>query len=133
MATDAVQWVLTDTVQSNVWLDHWSISSQQIPSHHAVTPWKIEKRTLQGGKRHGIDLILLDNGALQLQILPTRGMSIWRGQFHDIRLGWDAPIHGPVHPQWVQLDSRGGLGWLDGFDEWMCRCGLAFNGPPGED
>lgn len=133
MATDMVQWVLTDTVQSNIWLDHWSVTSQQLPSHHTVTPWKIEKRTLTGGKRHGIDLIHLDNGALQLDILPTRGMSIWRGQFRDIRLGWDAPLHGPVHPQWVNLDSRGGLGWLDGFDEWICRCGIAFNGPPGDD
>jgi hypothetical protein len=33
----------------------------------------------------------------------------------------------------VQLQDRGGLGWLNGFDEWLCRCGLSANGPPGED
>lgn len=133
MSNDSVQWVLTDTVHADKWLDTWSLTSQQLPGHHPATPWKITKRTLQGGKRHGVDLIELDNGALQLSILPTRGMGIWRGQFKDIRLGWDAPMHGPVHPQWVRLDERGGLGWLDGFDEWICRCGLANNGPPGMD
>jgi hypothetical protein len=42
-------------------------------------------------------------------------------------------VAGPVHPQFVGLNMRGGLGWLDGFDEWLCRCGLSWNGPPGED
>lgn len=133
MSADYVQWVLTDTVQSDTWLDHWSVTSQQLPSHHPTIEWKISKRTLHGGKRDGIDLIELDNGALKLSILPTRGMGIWRGEYKGIRLGWDAPIHGPVNPQWVNLEGRGGLGWLDGFDEWICRCGLAFNGPPGID
>lgn len=133
MSNEVVQWVLTDTVHADKWLDTWSLTSQQLPGHHPAVPWKINKRTLQGGKRHGVDLIELDNGALQLSILPTRGMSIWRGKYHDVRLGWDAPIHGPVHPQWVRLEERNGLGWLDGFDEWICRCGLAYNGPPGED
>ena len=45
----------------------------------------------------------------------------------------DAPILGPVHPQFVNLPDHGGLGWLAGFDEWVSRCGLASNGPPGED
>ena len=31
------------------------------------------------------------------------------------------------------VNDRGGIGWLTGFDEWLCRCGLASNGPPGED
>jgi hypothetical protein len=33
----------------------------------------------------------------------------------------------------VALESRGGLGWLQGFDEWMVRCGLDSMGSPGED
>src|SRR5208283_6042244 len=53
----------------------------------------------------------------------------YRGNF----LGWRAPLLGPVHPSHVQLGDRGGLGWLGGFDELLCRCGLASNGPPGED
>ncbi|HQR06885.1 MAG TPA: aldose 1-epimerase family protein [Gemmatales bacterium] len=133
MSSDTVQFVLTDTVHGDKWLESWNLTSQQLPGHHPATPWKIAKRTLYGGKRHGVDLIELDNGALQLSILPTRGMNIWRGKYKDIRLGWDAPIHGPVHPQWIRLEERDGLGWLDGFDEWICRCGLANNGPPGND
>jgi hypothetical protein len=33
----------------------------------------------------------------------------------------------------VELTDRAGLGWLRGFDELLCRCGLASVGPPGED
>ena len=28
---------------------------------------------------------------------------------------------------------RGGIGWLDGFNELVCRCGLGWNGAPGND
>jgi hypothetical protein len=38
-----------------------------------------------------------------------------------------------VHPKFVNLADRKGLGWLTGFDEWLVRCGLVSNGPPGED
>src|SRR2546425_6787171 len=37
------------------------------------------------------------------------------------------------HPKLINLQARGGLGWLDGFNEWMCRCGLENNGHPGTD
>jgi hypothetical protein len=133
MAADYVQWVLTDIVHGDIWLDSFQATAHQLPEHHAVTPWKVTKRTLQGGVRHGVDHIELDNGALRLEILPTRGMNVWRGHYHGIRLGWDAPFHGPVHPSLVRPESRSGLGWLDGFDEWICRCGLGWNGPPGDD
>src|SRR5262249_39272632 len=32
----------------------------------------------------------------------------------------------------VNLMNSGGLGWLDGFDELMARCGLAWSGAPFE-
>jgi hypothetical protein len=60
-------------------------------------------------------------------------MSLWQGHYHGIHLGWKAPVHGPVHPRHVNTADRGGIGWLTGFDEWLVRCGLACNGPPGED
>jgi hypothetical protein len=80
-----------------------------------------------------VDVIEVDNGPLQFSILPTRGMGIWKGNYQGMRLGWDAPVHGPVHPALVRLEERGGLGWLAGFNEWICRCGLGNNGPPGLD
>jgi galactose mutarotase-like enzyme len=124
-------WTLTDA-HGEVWLDSFSASNDSL---RLATPhdWSIRKRTLRGGLRDGIDLIELHNGALSVSILPTRGMGLWRGDYHGLALGWRAPIEGPVHPKLVNLAGRGGLGWLDGFDELLARCGLAFNGPPGVD
>ena len=124
-------WTLTD-ISSDVWLDNFSTGSDRLHLG-AAQHWSIHKRTLRGGLRDGIDLLEVDNGALSFSILPTRGMNLWRGQYHGIDLGWRAPVHGPVHPRHVNTADRGGIGWLTGFDEWLCRCGLASNGPPGED
>jgi hypothetical protein len=38
-----------------------------------------------------------------------------------------------VHPKYINLEARGGLGWLEGFNEFMARCGLEWAGHPGED
>ncbi len=124
-------WILTDA-HGDVWLDSFSASndSLRLPTPH---DWSIRKRTLRGGLRDGIDLIEVHNGALSYSILPTRGMGLWRGDYHGLPLGWRSPIEGPVHPKFVNLADRGGIGWLSGFDEWLCRCGLSFNGPPGLD
>jgi hypothetical protein len=118
-------------VASDVSLDSFSLASDALG--HVGPRWSIRKRTLQGGLRDGVDLIELDNGALSIDILPTRGMGLWHGRYRGLSLGWKAPVRGPVHPKFVQTSDRGGLGWLTGFDEWLVRCGLASNGPPGED
>ena len=39
---------------------------------------------------------------------------------------------GPVNPAFVNLSGLGGLGWLDGFDELLARCGLALEWRPFE-
>src|SRR5947209_2602876 len=124
-------WVLTD-VASDLWLDSFGVSNETL---RLATPhdWSIRKRTLRGGLRDGVDLIEVHNGALSYAVLPTRGMGLWRGEYRGNFLGWRAPVLGPVHPRHVHLNDRGGLGWLAGFDEWLCRCGLSSNGPPGED
>jgi hypothetical protein len=124
-------WILTD-LAADTWVDTFHISGDDFPATFPA-PWRIDKRTLRGGRRDGLDLIEVDNGALSFSILPTRGMGLWRGQYRGQHLGWRAPVQGPVHPKHVNLLDRGGLGWLDGFDEWICRCGLSSNGPPGED
>lgn len=124
-------WTLTDVV-NDVWLDSFSTGSDRLTlgtAHH----WSIHKRTLCGGLRDGIDLIEVDNGDFAYSILPTRGMGLWHGNYRGMYLGWKAPVHGPVHPKFVNTADKGGIGWLTGFDEWLCRCGLAWNGPPGDD
>jgi hypothetical protein len=124
-------WTLTD-VQGDVWIDSFAIGNDtlRLPTPH---DWSLRKRTLRGGLRDGIDLIEVHNGALAFSVVPTRGLGLWRGDYRGLALGWRAPVTGPVHPRYVNLADRGGLGWLAGFDEWLCRCGLASNGPPGED
>lgn len=95
--------------------------------------WSVARHTLRGGRSDGVDVIEVDNGALRLRVLPTRGMGIWNGELGGVPIGWRSPVELPVHPRMVDLSACGGLGWLSGFNELLCRCGLAWNGPPGSD
>ena len=96
-------------------------------------PFSIEFETLKGGKQAGVDLVTVRTDELVLRVLPTRGMSILDVHCGDVRLGWDSPSHEIVHPALIDLESRGGLGWLEGFNELLVRCGLEFAGHPGQD
>ena len=91
------------------------------------------KLTLRGGKQEGVDLLVVDNGKLRITVIPTRGMGVLKVEMDDVRLGWDSPVKEVVHPQFINLPTRGGLGWLEGFNEWMVRCGLENCGGPGRD
>ena len=111
----------------------WELSSETGPQFKGGESWHVELRRMRGGVSDGIDVVTINNGVLELDILPTRGMGIWKGECNGLRLGWDSPVKHPVHPGFVNLEGRGQIGWLDGFNEWVCRCGLAYNGPPGAD
>jgi hypothetical protein len=124
-------WVLTD-VDRDIWKDKFELKPDDI-GLEPETPWSIKKHTLQGGLRHGVDLIEINNGEMSFSVVPTRGMGISRGQYRGNMLGWYSPVRGPVHPKFVNATERGGLGWLQGFDEWIVRCGLDSNGAPGTD
>ncbi len=123
--------VLTST-RRNVDIQTWEVSSRDV-TPACPTPWSVRKYALHGGKQEGVALVVVDNGKLQFTVIPTRGMGVLSVTMGDVRLGWDSPVKDVVHPQFVNLESRGGLGWLDGFNEWMCRCGLEFMGHPGPD
>lgn len=92
--------------------------------------WKLLLRQCRGGRSDGVHVATLDNGAMSIDVLPTRGMGIWRVKRGDKTLGWQAPVRDPVNPAFVPLMEPAGLGWLDGFNELLCRCGLESNGPP---
>ncbi len=102
-----------------------------------ITPkspkWSVRKLTLHGGKQEGVEVVIVNNGKLSFTVVPTRGMSVLEAKFGDVRLGWNSPVKEVVHPHHMNLQSRGGLGWLEGFNEWMVRCGLESNGHPGTD
>ena len=115
---------------NEVYVEKWSLSSRELRNGGK---WRIEKRRLYGGLSDGVDLITLDNGELSLIIVPTRGMSIWKGMYKSMFLGWNSPIKNPVHPRHINLEAKGGLGWLEGFNEMIVRCGLSNFGAPGID
>jgi galactose mutarotase-like enzyme len=119
------------SASQNVHVEKWEITGKKVT---AKSPrWSVRKLTLHGGKQEGVDVVIVDNGKLQFTVLPTRGMGVLSARMGDVRLGWDSPVQEVVHPQHINLQGRGGLGWLEGFNEWMVRCGLESNGHPGTD
>ncbi|NQT17583.1 MAG: aldose 1-epimerase family protein [Planctomycetes bacterium] len=120
-------WTLTD-VDSDVYVEEMEISPDNVEL--AATGLSIKKRRLQGGLRDGVDVVEVDNGAFRFTVVPTRGMGVWKAAMGDVELGWRSPVRGPVHPAFVPVAEASGLGWLDGFDEMMVRCGLESNGAP---
>lgn len=82
------------------------------------------------GKRAGVELLVIDSGKVRAALCPTRGLGLWRARIDGLDCGWDSPIEGPIHPSLVPLGEPNGLGWLDGFDELLVRCGLQSFGAP---
>lgn len=113
-------------------LETWELSSRALQLKTA-SPWSIRKFPLRGGRQDGVELLVIDNGRLRITLIPTRGMGILRVESEQLRLGWDSPVQEVVHPHFIHLPTRGGLGWLEGFNEWLVRCGLENCGGPGRD
>jgi Domain of unknown function (DUF4432) len=88
---------------------------------------------LVGGLGDGVDVVEIDTGCMRTVILPTRGMSLWKAWSQQTEIGWQSPVHGPVHPNLVPIFDPNGIGWLEGFDELVVRCGLQSNGAPDFD
>lgn len=100
---------------------------------HRAHGCAVRKRRLHGGRSEGVDLIEIDNGRMTIRVIATRGMGIADVVCDDMRLGWDSPVKEIVHPAFVNLQHRGGLGWLEAFNEWFVRCGLEWFGAPGNE
>jgi hypothetical protein len=126
MATKS--WTLLDA-DSDVYHESFTLHPEAL----GLPDSSVELETLRGGLREGVRLLQVDNGTLRYAILPDRGMGIWKAWQGDTELGWQSPVPGPVHPHWVPLTEPSGLGWLDGFDELLVRCGLLSNGAPDFD
>jgi len=117
-------------VERGIYVEKWSLSSRELKIGEN---WRIEKHRLYGGLSDGVDVVTVDNGQLSFIVVPTRGMGIWKGEYQGIFLGWESPVKNLVHPRHVNPEARGGLGWLDGFNEMIVRCGLSNFGAPGID
>lgn len=127
----AAEFVLTD-VLSGTDVGNWKITSEQL-GIESKTPFTVEKKRLHGGRQEGVDLLIVDNGLMQISLVPTRGMGIYNVKSDDLRVGWDSPVKEIVNPVYIDLESRNGLGWLDGFNEMLVRCGYEWTGHPGVD
>ena len=125
------QKVLT-SVREGIHTESWRLDQLSVPLP-TEADWSITKTTLRGGRQQGVDLIEVNNGRLRFAVVPTRGMSVLSVESGDVRLGWDSPVKEVVHPQFINLASRNGLGWLEGFNEWLVRCGVEWMGHPGRD
>jgi peroxiredoxin len=130
-AAEPYRLVITD-VEKNIYKETAEIAGSEVTPDCPVS-WSVRKSVLHGGKQEGVEVIEVNNGKLRFTVVPTRGMSIYEVVMEDMRLGWDSPVKGLVHPKYVNLETRRGLGWLEGFNEWMVRCGLEFFGAPGTD
>ena len=115
---------LVEFTKGTDWPDNYSVTALD-------NSWSVIKKVLKGGLSDGLEVLEVNAGDFQFTILVGKGMGLGNGKYKGLKLGWDSPVNGPVHPKYVELERRNGLGWLDGFDEWLCRCGLVSNGPPG--
>lgn len=123
------KWTLTD-VSSRAWVESFEARPGQPCELAGSSSWSIRKERLHGGLSDGVDVVDFCNGRFSVSILPTRGMGIWRGDCDGVSLGWQSPVENPVNPAFVNALERSSIGWLYGFNEWLCRCGLDANGPP---
>jgi len=129
---DAAEFVLMDSTLS-MDVGDWKVTSQSL-GYATNVPFSVEKRRLHGGKQFGVDIVIIDNGEMAVTLVPTRGMGIVDVKMDGKRvLGWESPVKEIVNPAFVDLESRNGLGWLDGFNEVVVRCGYEWTGHPGVD
>jgi hypothetical protein len=124
-AAEKLQQVLT-SAERGVYVETWELAP---PGGN----WSVKKSVLHGGKQEGVDVITVNNGKLTFSVSPTRGMGLLKARMGKVILEWPSPVKEVVHPKYINLQSRGGLGWLEGFNELMVRCGLEFAGHPGKD
>ena len=130
-AVFAKDFVLTD-VADNTEQANWKVTSDELGLKDAPA-FTVTKKTLHGGKQEGSTLITIDTKDLQVSLIPTRGMDIYEIKSGDVRYGWKSPVDEIVNPAYMNLEMRNGLGWLDGFNEMMVRCGYEWTGHPGEE
>lgn len=123
--------ILTD-FEKGIDRTSWQLDSESL-SRYEGPPWCVRKFRLRGGKQEGVQLVEIDTGAMCLTLVPTRGLNVLEARTDNARFGWDSPVRQVVHPACIQEESRGGLGWLEGFNELVARCGLENTGAPGPD
>ena len=96
-------------------------------------PIQVSQSCLVGGKQAGSRVITLTVGETTIRIAPTRAMAVLDASRNGVHFGWQSPVKDIVHPSFINQEASGGLGWLDGFNEMVVRCGYQWAGHPGQD
>ncbi|ALE96987.1 MULTISPECIES: aldose 1-epimerase family protein [Serratia] len=124
----AQSWVLT-SAEDGVEKGNWKISSEALKVKDKT--FSIEQKVLHGGKQEGSKVVIIrSEDGLTITLSPTRGMNLLRAEGFGAKMGWDSPVKEVVNPAFINLESRNGLGWLEGFNEMMVRCGYEWTGHP---
>ena len=124
----AKTWVLT-SAEDSIEKGNWKISSEELKVNDKH--FSIEQSVLHGGKQEGSKVIIIrSKDGLTITLSPSRGMNLLRIEGFGSKMGWDSPVKEVVNPAFINLESRNGLGWLEGFNEMMVRCGYEWTGHP---
>lgn len=126
-STFAKEFVLIDN-EKGISTGNWSISDKDVNAKG--TPFSVQNSVLKGGKQEGSEVITISSNGMVIKLSPTRGMGILSVEGDGVRMGWDSPVNEVVNPANINLESRGGVGWLEGFNEMMVRCGFEWTGHP---
>ena len=122
----AKTWVLT-SAESGVEKGNWKITSDELKVKDQA--FSIEQKVLHGGKQEGSKILVISSkSGLTITLSPSRGMNLLHVEGFGTRMGWDSPVKEVVNPAYINLESRNGLGWLEGFNEMRVRCGYEWTG-----
>lgn len=92
----------------------------------------IEKRLFSNGDGGKITVLAVNNGLLEMTILPERGMENGEIRCNGELMSWERDDRYLLHPEQVDLQARNGTGWLDGFYSGVASIGPELFGTPGE-
>lgn len=124
-SANATHYIITDT-DIQVRKGGWYLTNVE---HAKGAPtFSMQNSVLRGGLQEDVEVLTLISDGLTIKLSPTRGLGILSVEGDGVRLGWDSPVEEVVHPNNINLESRGGNGWLDGFNEMMVRCGFEWTG-----
>ncbi|MCX8675783.1 aldose 1-epimerase family protein [Gilliamella sp. B3023] len=124
-SANATHYIITDT-DIQVRKGGWYLTNVE---HAKGAPtFSMQNSVLRGGLQEDVEVLTLISDGLTIKLSPTRGLGILSVEGDGVRLGWDSPVEEIVHPNNINLESRGGNGWLDGFNEMMVRCGFEWTG-----
>ena len=124
-SVSAQHYVITDT-DLQVRKGAWAIKNTDI--NQDAPTFFVRNTVLSGGLQHDSEVLTIQSDGLTIKLSPTRGLGILSVEGDGIRLGWNSPVKEVVNPQYINLESRGGNGWLEGFNEMLVRCGFEWTG-----